>query len=54
VSPVATSNIEISVVMPCLNEGDTLATCIEKAWGAMQQHGIRGEIIVADKIFERY
>jgi glycosyltransferase involved in cell wall biosynthesis len=40
--------IELSVVMPCLNEGDTLATCIDKAWSAMQQHGIRGEIIVAD------
>jgi hypothetical protein len=27
-----TETVEVSVVMPCLNEGDTLAVCIEKAW----------------------
>jgi len=40
--------IELSVVMPCLNESATVATCVRKALGAMQQHGIRGEVIVAD------
>jgi len=40
--------IELSVVMPCLNESRTLGTCIRKAREAMAQHGIRGEIIVAD------
>jgi glycosyltransferase involved in cell wall biosynthesis len=39
---------EISVVMPCLNEADTLATCIEKAARALDEHKIAGEIIVAD------
>lgn len=39
---------EVSVVMPCLNEADTLGTCIAKAQKVMQEHGIRGEIIVAD------
>lgn len=39
---------EVSVVMPCLNEADTLATCIEKAKRAMREHSIDGEIIVAD------
>jgi len=34
--------------MPCLNEADTLAICIEKAQRAMKQHAISGEIIVAD------
>jgi glycosyltransferase involved in cell wall biosynthesis len=34
--------------MPCLNESDTLATCIRKAQSAMQEHLIEGEIIVAD------
>ncbi|MEM8865772.1 MAG: glycosyltransferase family 2 protein [Planctomycetota bacterium] len=34
--------------MPCLNEAETLATCIEKAQQAMQQAGIVGEVIVAD------
>jgi len=40
--------IELSIVMPCLNEADTLASCIAKARRAMEQHGIAGEIIVAD------
>ena len=34
--------------MPCLNEADTLATCIEKAHRALRDHGITGEVIVAD------
>jgi glycosyltransferase involved in cell wall biosynthesis len=40
--------LELSVVMPCLNEADTLATCIEKAQAPLREHGIAGEIIVAD------
>jgi glycosyltransferase involved in cell wall biosynthesis len=39
---------ELSVVMPCLNEADTLARCIDKARQALDSHGIHGEIIVAD------
>ena len=39
---------EVSIVMPCLNEADTLKTCVEKARRALQDHGICGEIIVAD------
>jgi glycosyltransferase involved in cell wall biosynthesis len=40
--------IEVSVVMPCLNEADTLETCIIKAQRALREHDIVGEIIVAD------
>jgi glycosyltransferase involved in cell wall biosynthesis len=39
---------EVSVVMPCLNEADTLATCIEKAQRAFRAHQIDGEIVIAD------
>jgi glycosyltransferase involved in cell wall biosynthesis len=39
---------EVSVVMPCLNEADTLAVCIEKALRALRESKILGEIIVAD------
>jgi glycosyltransferase involved in cell wall biosynthesis len=39
---------EISVVMPCLNEADTLETCIRKAQQAFAEHSIYGEVIVAD------
>ena len=44
----ATRPIELSVVMPCLNEADTISVCIQKAQRAMEQIEIRGEIIVAD------
>jgi glycosyltransferase involved in cell wall biosynthesis len=39
---------ELSIVMPCLNEAETLATCIGKAQGFLERHGIAGEVIVAD------
>ena len=40
--------LEVSVVMPCLNEADTLATCIRKARRALIEGAIAGEVIVAD------
>jgi hypothetical protein len=40
--------IELSVVMPCLNEVRTLETCVGKAQRAMAEAGIAGEVIVAD------
>lgn len=40
--------IELSVVMPCLNEAETLETCIRKAQGALRDAHISGEVIVAD------
>jgi glycosyltransferase involved in cell wall biosynthesis len=40
--------IEVSVVMPCLNEAETLETCIVKAQRALAADNIRGEIIIAD------
>ena len=42
------NEIEVSIVMPCLNEAETLATCIGKAFRWLREHGIEGEIIVAD------
>ncbi|HXU39735.1 MAG TPA: glycosyltransferase family 2 protein [Blastocatellia bacterium] len=42
------SQYELSIVMPCLNEADTLETCIGKAQRALKSHEIQGEIIVAD------
>jgi glycosyltransferase involved in cell wall biosynthesis len=44
----ASDAIELSVVMPCLNEVDTLGICIDKALSAMEAHGIVGEVVVAD------
>ncbi len=47
-APHETTSLEVTVVMPCLNEADTLATCIRKALAAMKQAGIAGEVVVAD------
>jgi glycosyltransferase involved in cell wall biosynthesis len=38
----------LSVVLPCLNEAETLATCIAKAQRSMKQLGVDGEVVVAD------
>jgi len=46
--PTSTEAIELSIVMPCLNEAETLATCIDKAQGYLQRSGVVGEVIVAD------
>ena len=42
------ANIEVSVVMPCLNEEKTIGTCIEKAQAALKTLCITGEVIIAD------
>ena len=39
---------EVSIVMPCLNEAETLAACIAKARGYLERARIVGEVIVAD------
>ncbi|HXZ80389.1 MAG TPA: glycosyltransferase [Terriglobales bacterium] len=44
----ASNQPEISVVMPCLNESSTLASCIRQIQITFAAHGIEGEIIVAD------
>ena len=42
------ATIDISVVMPCLNEAETLAACVRKALAAIEAGGYQGEVIVAD------
>ncbi|HEX8524629.1 MAG TPA: glycosyltransferase family 2 protein [Tepidisphaeraceae bacterium] len=42
------SEPEISVVLPCLNEADTLGRCIQKAYRAFALNDIHGEVVVAD------
>jgi len=41
-------NVELTVVMPCLNEAETVATCVRKAIGFLAASGISGEVVVAD------
>ena len=40
--------MELTVVMPCLNEAETVATCVRKAMGFLAASGISGEVLVAD------
>jgi glycosyltransferase involved in cell wall biosynthesis len=39
---------ELTILMPCLNEAETLATCIKKAQGFIARAGIDGEVLIAD------
>jgi hypothetical protein len=40
--------VELTVVMPCLNEAETVATCVHKAVTFIADNGIDGEVVVAD------
>jgi glycosyltransferase involved in cell wall biosynthesis len=40
--------VELTILMPCLNEAETLARCIEKAKLGLQRSGVSGEIVIAD------
>jgi len=40
--------LELSIVMPCLNESRTLAACIKKAQLFLKEHGVSGEVIIVD------
>jgi glycosyltransferase involved in cell wall biosynthesis len=44
----ADDELELTILMPCLNEAETLATCIEKATRFLRKSGIRGEVVIAD------
>jgi glycosyltransferase involved in cell wall biosynthesis len=41
-------SLEVSIVMPCLNEAETLEACIRKAQRALEESNMAGEVIVAD------
>ncbi|SDJ20659.1 Glycosyltransferase involved in cell wall bisynthesis [Actinokineospora alba] len=40
--------LELSIVLPCLNEAETLETCVRKARESLRSLGVAGEVIVAD------
>jgi len=45
---MATQPLELSIVLPCLNEAETLAVVIDKANSYLARSGVTGEVIVAD------
>jgi len=44
----AAQPVDVSVVIPCLNEANSLAHCVDKAMGAFRNAGLSGEVVVAD------
>jgi len=40
--------IELTILMPCLNEAETIAVCIRKANGFLERTGVAGEVVIAD------
>jgi glycosyltransferase involved in cell wall biosynthesis len=46
--PDTSATVELSVVMPCLNESRTLGSCVKKARDTIERLGIDGEVVVAD------
>ena len=47
-NPSGEYTLELSIVMPCLNEAETLEICIEKAQKSLRELDIAGEVIIAD------
>ena len=46
--PSADNQLELTVLMPCLNESASLSICIDQALETMRANGIRGEVLIAD------
>jgi hypothetical protein len=42
------SALELTILMPCLNEAETVALCVRKARGFLERTGIAGEVLIAD------
>jgi glycosyltransferase involved in cell wall biosynthesis len=47
-SPTAVATLELSILMPCLNEAETLERCIRKAQSSLKENNVCGEIVIAD------
>ena len=44
----SSEQIELSILMPCLNEAETLEVCINKALNFLKSHNVSGEVVIAD------
>ena len=42
------ADLDLTILMPCLNEAETLAICVRRAVAAIQASGVTGEVVVAD------
>jgi glycosyltransferase involved in cell wall biosynthesis len=50
--PIATGaaprSVELTILMPCLNEAETIEVCVRKALGFLKRSGVSGEVLIAD------
>jgi len=46
--PIDPTEVEVTIVMPCLNEALTVGTCVGKALTALKNGNIQGEVVIAD------
>ena len=46
--PQRTREVELTILMPCLDEAETIETCVRKAQGFLDRAGIAGEVLIAD------
>ena len=47
-TPTSETPLELTILMPCLDEAATLATCIGKARAFLDRSAVQGEILIAD------
>ena len=40
--------IELTILLPCLNEAETVEVCVRKAMTWLREAGVSGEVLVAD------
>ncbi|NBS13914.1 MAG: glycosyltransferase, partial [Verrucomicrobia bacterium] len=45
---MSSGEIKLTILMPCLNEAETLAACIRKAQASLLSLGVSGEVLIAD------
>ena len=47
-APTAATALELTILMPCLNEAETIEVCVKKALGYLARSGVSGEVLIAD------
>lgn len=47
-TPQVSGRVDVSVVMPCLNEEDSVGRCVERAWAGLERAALCGEIVICD------
>ena len=47
-TPTRSPELELTIMMPCLNEAETIQVCVKKALGFLKRAGVSGEVLIAD------